>query len=89
MDGLESPLSLDAAGNIYGTTYAEGSNDDGSVFELTDSQGTWTHNILHSFSNTGGALPLSGVAIDAVGNLYGTTTFGGSGDQGTLWQLTP
>jgi uncharacterized repeat protein (TIGR03803 family) len=89
VDGLESPLSLDAAGNIYGTTYAEGSNDDGSVFELTDSQGTWTHNILHSFSNNGGALPLSGVAFDASGNLYGTTTFGGSGDQGTLWQLTP
>ena len=36
-----------------------------------------------------GAPPLSSVAFDASGNLYGTTTFGGHGGQGTLWQLTP
>jgi len=63
---------------------------DGSVFELTYSQGTWTHNILYSFGGGDGALPLSGVAFDARGNLYGTTTSGGShGGRGTAWQLTP
>ena len=90
LGGLQSPISLDSAGNIYGTNYADGSHGDGSVFELTYSQGTWTHNILHSFGGGDGALPLSGVAFDASGNLCGTTTYGGShGGQGTAWQLTP
>jgi len=90
LGGLQSPISLGPDGNIYGTNYADGSRGDGSVFELTYSQGMWTHNILHSFGNGyDGALPLSSVAFDANGNLYGTTTFGGHGGQGTAWQLTP
>ncbi len=90
LGGLQSPITIDAAGNIYGTTYAGGSRDDGSVFKLTYSNGAWTHNVLHSFNGLDGALPLSSVAFDASGNLYGTATSGGgTGGDGTLWQLTP
>ncbi len=86
---LQSPISMGPDGNIYGTNYGDGSHGDGSIFQLAYSQGTWTHNILYSFGNgPGGALPLSEVAFDANGNLYGTTTFGGQ-DDGAAWQLAP
>ncbi len=91
LGGLESSISLDSAGNIYGTNYADGLYGLGSVFELTYSQGTWTHTIIHSFDGPDdGALPLSNVAFDASGNMYGTTTMGGRDEgYGTAWQLTP
>ncbi|HTV63971.1 MAG TPA: choice-of-anchor tandem repeat GloVer-containing protein [Bryocella sp.] len=86
---MTAPLTIDALGNIYGTTYGGGSHDDGSVFELSNTNGTWTHNVLYSFTGQNdGALPISGVGMDASGNLYGTSTYSGTYGQGTLWQLT-
>ena len=81
-DGInpESTLVFDAAGNLYGTTYAGGANGYGTVFELiAQTGGGWTESILHSFnlSNTDGANPYVGVILDANGNLYGTTGYGG------------
>jgi hypothetical protein len=76
---------LDAAGNLYGTTYSGGSstcsNDWGPgcgvVFKLTHkSDGTWTEHVLHSFDGTDGDSPFAGVILDAAGNLYGTTQNG-------------
>jgi uncharacterized repeat protein (TIGR03803 family) len=70
-------LSRDAAGNLYGTTGSGGAGH-GVVFELTpNSDGTWTESVLHSFTVKDGSYPLSGVTLDAAGNLYGTTAAGG------------
>ena len=72
-DGAEpkyGPLAFDPAGNIYGTTDGGGEFDDGIVYELTKTQGRWTESVLYNFSN--GGLPVSGVTLDAAGNLYGT-----------------
>ena len=89
LGGTQAPINISAAGNIYSTTYAGGTRDDGSVFELSYSNGAWTHTVLYSFGGFGGALPLSGVGFDANGNLYGTSTYGGQDGDGTLWQLAP
>jgi uncharacterized repeat protein (TIGR03803 family) len=89
LGGLEAPISLDSAGNIYGTNSADGAHGLGSVYKLTYSNGVWTHNIIHSFGGSDGVLPYSSVAFDASGNMYGTTSYGGSGGHGTAWQLTP
>lgn len=86
---MEGPINIDAAGNIYGTTYGGGQNDDGSAFKDTYSNGTWTHHVLFSFGGEFGGLPLSDVALDASGNMYVTSTFGGQHDQGTLVQVVP
>ena len=80
-------LLRDNAGNLYGAANrgvvkncvtGPGAIACGTIFKL-DTTGTFT--LLYSFqgpSNDGGR-PLGGLVADAVGNLYGTTEYGGSG----------
>ncbi|HZP22511.1 MAG TPA: choice-of-anchor tandem repeat GloVer-containing protein [Terriglobales bacterium] len=79
-------LVFDGAGNIYGTTMDGGSNGCyggfgcGVVFKLAPGNGGWTETVMYSFAGgADGAYPQSGVALDSSGNIYGTTTAGGSG----------
>ena len=99
-DGVapQAGLVMDAAGNLYGTTYNGGTYNYGTVFELTPAAGGgWTEMVLHNFNNDGvdGAYPHAGLIFDAAGNLYGTTHSGGthnascSNDCGTVFELTP
>jgi uncharacterized repeat protein (TIGR03803 family) len=48
-------------------------------------------NVLHSFSNNGrdGSSPLGGLIFDALGNLYGTTRYGGTYNSGAVFELMP
>ncbi len=67
---------LDQAGNVYGTTFGGGADNQGVLYKLSSSG---QETILHTF--TGGAdggFP-TGLALDSVGNLYGTTANGGAG----------
>ena len=86
-------LLADNTGALYGTTYAGGdSNGDGVVFELTPSQDgkTYKETVIHRFANgNDGAEPWSTLISDSSGNLYGTTTEGGSGVVGTVFELSP
>jgi uncharacterized repeat protein (TIGR03803 family) len=87
-------LAFDQAGDIYGTTQAGGTYGGGTTFELIPSGAGYTESILHNFgSGTDGVSPGSGVVLDAAGNVYGTTAFGGTGECdmgcGTVYQLTP
>jgi uncharacterized repeat protein (TIGR03803 family) len=80
-------LTLDANGNLYGTTYVGGSNNKGVVFEISSSGG---ETILHNFvGGTDGANPYSPLIRDEQGNLYGTTGRGGSTGNGTIFKVTP
>jgi uncharacterized repeat protein (TIGR03803 family) len=85
-------LIADAAGNLYGTTQMGGAYSYGAVFEvLPKPGGGWTERILHSFNNNDvdGYYPVAGLVFDAAGNLYGTTTSGGTHDNGTAFELVP
>ena len=93
-----SSLTLDPAGNLYGTTATAGRYGLGSVFKLTRNQdGTWAENILYSFQGgSDGSYPLAEVIFDSAGNLYGTTNNGGGCQSstlefgcGTIYRLTP
>jgi uncharacterized repeat protein (TIGR03803 family) len=90
------PLIFDKAGNLYGTTSAGGDMNCepglgcGVVYQLTTSGSGWTDTTLYKFQDgSDGAFPNGGVVLDASGNLYGTTTQGGSGYGGTVFELSP
>jgi len=83
-DGLYpfSPLILDAAGNLYGATEVGGDRNLGTVYELSPGpNGQWTESVIHSFTGEpdDGSMPTAGLVMDSAGNLYGTSTQGGSG----------
>lgn len=74
-------------GNFYGTTY-NGSTP-GTIFEITP---TGTLTTIYSFCSTGvcedGTLPEAGLIQASNGNLYGTTSSGGTHSEGTVFQVT-
>ncbi len=87
-------LTMDAAGNLYGTTYEDGLYYAGTVFKLTHSGYGWTYTSLHDFSGgSDGGWPIGQLAFDGNGNLYGTASQGGpgacSGGCGVVWEITP
>ena len=86
---LAAGLTFDSAGNLYGTTQQGGVYDLGTVFKIIhNSDGSWTHSVLFSFSGSDGGNVLAGVIFDAAGRLYGTTFAGGRFGRGTVYQLT-
>jgi uncharacterized repeat protein (TIGR03803 family) len=95
----EAPLVLAANGNFYGTTYQGGTNDLGTVFEITPNGKLST---LYSFCSQkncpDGSYPVTGLVQGANGNLYGTTYDGGAINCsffnntygcGTIFEITP
>ena len=79
-------LVLDAAGNLYGTTYGGGGSNEGTVFKLAP-DGTET--ILYAFpGGSDAAYPVAGLIADQNGNLFGTTYGGGNAALGTVFKLT-
>jgi len=77
-------ISLDSAGNLFGSTLGGGGSSKcylgcGTTFALTQGSGGWSETILHSFTGgTDGASPAAAPIFDAAGNVYGTTGAGGS-----------
>jgi len=82
-----SPL-IDVNGTLYGTTHRGGQKKGGTVFSLTTGG---METVLHSFSvknvPTDGVYPASGL-IDVKGTLYGTTQYGGTSGDGTVFAIT-
>jgi len=80
-------LVRDSSGNLYGTT-EDGGTGSGVVYKL-DTAGTET--VLYRFGAGGnwadGAWPLGGVIRDSSGNLYGTTSYGGTAGWGVVYKL--
>jgi len=77
----------DSAGNLYGTTSAGGTHRLGNIFRLTP-QRRFTD--LYNFTGgADGAEPFSALIRDSAGNLYGTTSLGGTHQNGVVFKLTP
>lgn len=82
--GSGANVTLDDAGNIYGTTDFGGAHGDGAVFRLAP-DGTQT--LLYSFAGNDGSAPDGGVIVMPNGDLYGTAGSGGAGGNGVLFKL--
>ena len=98
---LPGGLVMDGTGNLYGTTQAGGGSSScqfgcGTVFELAETSGVYTEKILHSFTGDPDGQSPGSLSMDASGNLYGTTEFGGTAKSpsfckagcGTVFELT-
>jgi uncharacterized repeat protein (TIGR03803 family) len=80
-------LTIDAAGNLYGTTWSGGASGDGTIFKFDTTTGKET--VLHSFNGSDGRLIYGALVRNAAGNLYGTALIGGTFGYGTVFKLTP
>jgi uncharacterized repeat protein (TIGR03803 family) len=88
-------LTMDSAGNLYGTAGIGGNHKQGAVYRLTPNGSGWTQTVLYSFCAQGGSActdgeaPRAGLIMDPAGNLYGTTSFGGDHNSGVVFKLAP
>ncbi|HWY54435.1 MAG TPA: choice-of-anchor tandem repeat GloVer-containing protein [Terriglobales bacterium] len=106
---LPAPPIWDGKGNMFGVTSEGGigwggkgnppcwtNTGCGVIFEMKPKgDGTWSYQVLHHFasSKTDGQTPRGGLVMDAAGNFYGTTVFGGpyggAHGNGIVFQLSP
>jgi uncharacterized repeat protein (TIGR03803 family) len=86
-------ITLDAFGNLWGTTQNGGSSNIGTIFRISPRRtlpDQWTFSVEHSFTgNSDGVAPQSTVAVDSAGNAYGTTLDGGTANMGTVYEFVP
>ena len=76
----------------YGTTFAGGAHNVGTVFRMTPETRTgWEYSVIHSFAGYTGYSPTAGVILDSSGNLYGTASRCGpsAGCQGVVYEIIP
>ncbi len=74
-------------GNLYGTSYAGGTNSAGTVYRV-GLDGSYATVYAFDAKNKGGYRPYAGVVQGPDGALYGTTLQGGTGNTGTLFRVT-
>ncbi len=88
--GPQGGVVMDQAGNLYGVDPYNGAYNEGFVFKLSPSNGGWTSTDLHDFTGgNDGAAPYCTLVVDANGNIYGTTAYGGTHNRGTVFEITP
>lgn len=86
-EGPCSTMTLDAAGNLHGTSSWTGLYNKGEVFQLTPSGGGWIYTSV-SFDGSDGESLSGGVVLDAAGNIYGTAYLS-TQSFGNVWEITP
>ena len=80
-------LVADRAGNLFGTTLFGGTNNSGTVYELSRTRGAWKERVLYSFTGgDDGGNPGGTLTFDSAGNLYGTAGGGQSGN-GVIFEI--
>jgi uncharacterized repeat protein (TIGR03803 family) len=84
-------IVADAHGDLFGTTTIGGAAGAGVVFELVPGRsGSYTERVLHSFGTgvvNDGLQPAGTPVLDAAGDVFGVTQFGGTGGQGVVYEM--
>src|SRR5438105_4742702 len=78
-------------GHLYGAATAGGTYGSGVVFELTPrGVGEWDFRTIYSFrGQPDGSFPYAALLFDRLGNIYGTTYYGGANGIGAVYELSP
>jgi uncharacterized repeat protein (TIGR03803 family) len=78
---------INVGGMLYGTTEEGGASEVGTVFSINPATGV--ERVVYAFKGgSDGQFPL-GALINVGGTLYGTTSGGGGGSQGTVFSIDP
>jgi uncharacterized repeat protein (TIGR03803 family) len=87
--GSLGSLRVDAAGDLFGVTEVGGAHSAGTVYEMMPGQhGGWGFRTLYPFKGQpDAAFPYGGVILDSKGDLFGTTYYGGTTGNGTVFEL--
>lgn len=80
---------MDGAGNLYGTTRYGGGSAVGTVFKLAPKGSGWIYSTIHVFNGSDGGHPTAPMVFGRDGTLYGTAAYGGTGSEGTVFNLRP
>jgi uncharacterized repeat protein (TIGR03803 family) len=81
---------FDKEGDLYGTVNGSGQFGGGGVFKLTPGSGGWSEASIFQFTEgDNGCSPIGNIVFDATGHLYGTTSYCGADNVGTVYKLTP
>lgn len=81
---------MDSTGNLYGTTSAGGKSGDGVVYKVIFNGTNYVGEISEqAFIGINGAVPYGGVILDSKNYLYGTTVYGGTNGDGTVYICNP
>jgi uncharacterized repeat protein (TIGR03803 family) len=86
----QSSLIADARGDLFGTTSRGGALNFGTVYEIVKTAGGYasTPDVLVSLDEEHGIFPLGDLIADAHGNLFGTSSAGGTGvEHGTVFEV--
>jgi uncharacterized repeat protein (TIGR03803 family) len=81
-------VTVDAAGNVFGTTPSGGASGDGAVYALRRASGGYAESVVHSFDGADGMKPYVTPFEDENGNVFASASAGGT-NYGTTLELTP
>jgi uncharacterized repeat protein (TIGR03803 family) len=92
--GGTTNITTDQSGNLYGTTWARGSNGEGTVYKLFQEGSSWLFNTLFSFTGGyNGGPPIGGVNLGPDNRLYGNAGGGlqncNGNDCGLIFDVKP
>jgi uncharacterized repeat protein (TIGR03803 family) len=79
-------LLQDGSGNLFGTNQSGGANNAGTLFEWVQSTGALVTLADFGGDSTLGSSPSGGLVMDAGGDIFGTTSGGGTGGDGTVFE---
>ena len=91
-DGIHPiAVTLDSAGNLYGTTLSDGVSSDGIVYKLTPNpNGPWTETTLYTFPlNSNGPYPDAPLIWNAAQTSLFSTAVASGSSAGTVYEVTP
>jgi uncharacterized repeat protein (TIGR03803 family) len=83
-DGIPDDLVRSKDGTLYGVT------EGGTVFQMKSKKSGWQYTVIYTFlGGTDGRIPIGIFLDEKTGTLFGSTIYGGSTDQGTVFKLVP